>query len=203
MKKNLFLFSLLLIFSVACTPITKSDNISLYAELDYQTMIKKVKTPEEVAWYLQNYLHYQNDNVRRSFKYVHKRKCGICAEYAFSAAALLSDNNYPPLILHVLLGNSPDNIQVTHALYVYQDNVTRRWGSLGQQRENILPKFKTLKEMCLYFNDQKFYSQKIVAYKLHNISRFNFIDGEDKEIYKFWSSGKKIILANTEKNLNN
>lgn len=203
MKKYLFLFFVLLILSTACTPIIKPDNISLYANLDYQAVIKKINTPEEAAWYLKNYLHYQNDNVRRSFKYVHKRGYGICAEYAFSAAALLSDNNYPPLILHVLLGKSPDNIQLTHALYVYQDSLTKKWGSLGQKRENILPRFKTLEEMCLYFNDQDFYSQKIVAYKLHNIFRFNFIDGEDKEIYKFWNSGKKIILANTEKNPNN
>ena len=191
-KAYLSVFLCLVLFS-ACVTGThiKRLNVEAYTQLDYKEMIKLIKTPTEAAYYLKNYLYYKKETACRSFKYIHERKYGKCNEYAVVAAALLSDNDYPPLILHVyyIFGGT------THAFFIYQDRKTKKWGMLsGAGGESLLPMFESPTDICLYFNTIQFYSQKIIAYKIHDLTGYNFIDGDEKDIYDRWHRGVKIIL---------
>lgn len=167
-----------------------------YARMNYKQVIEKINTPEKTAWYLKNYLHYKDEKTYRSFKYIHERTYGLCAEYAFTAAALLYDNGYPPLILHILF-ESKDDIQKTHTLYIFQDKKTKKWGTLGQPSENFPNAiFNNPTEICAYFNTHNYYSERIVAYQIHNLTEYNFIDGDKEDIYDQWNKkGQEVMLS--------
>ena len=194
-KAYLSIFLCLILFSAcATTAHIKRLNVEVYAQLDYKEMIKLIKTPTEAAYYLKNYLHFEWENWEgscRSFKYIHERKYGICCEYAVTAAALLSDNNYPPLLLHLRYVSGG----TTHAFFIYQDKKTKKWGMLsGASGESFLPMFESPTDICLYFNTIHLYSDRIAAYKIHDLTGYNFIDGDENDIYNQWAKGTETIV---------
>ena len=93
-------------------PIERSEEIIDYSRFTWQGAIAYIQTPEQVQDYLAR--HFLQENEKSSyipglivfgkqrgetFRYNHTHRKGNCFDYATSAAALLSDNNYPPLIL--------------------------------------------------------------------------------------------------------
>ena len=193
-KRYLFVLCLIIISSysaVACVSV----RIRAYAQWDYKTAIKEIKTPKQTAKYLETYLKCIDTQTWRSFKCIHLRRYALCAEYAFAAAALLSDNGYPPLMLCVYFEEKPGEKQKAHACFVYKNE--NRWGTLGQKGENSPGAiFANLEEACQYL--QKNHDRKIVAYVLHNLEGYNFIDGDESDIYNHWYKGKRINLNNQE-----
>ncbi len=191
--KKIYLLALIFLLPLsACTVGIHTKNLkaqTYYANLNYLKIIKVIKTPKETAYYLKTYLHFKRTETCRSFKYIHNRKYGQCAEYAVAAAALLSDNNYPPLILHLYYHSSKN----THALFIYQHKKTKKWGVLASEK-SFLPVFENPKEICVFFNKIGFYKSQIIAYNIHDLSGYNFIDGDEKDIYKQWHKRKKILL---------
>ena len=182
----------MVLFSACATGVRiETFDAKAYAQLDYKEIIKLIKTPTETAYYLKNYLYYKKETTCHSFKYIHERKYGKCCEYAITAAALLSDNGYPPLILHLYYAFGSR----THAFFIYQDKETKKWGMLsGAGGESLLPMFENPGDICLYFNTIQFYRQKIIAYKIHDLTGYDFIDGDEEDIYDQWHKGVKIIL---------
>lgn len=196
MKKRYLLILCLILISGYSAVACVSVRIRTYAQWDYKTAIKEIKTPEQVAAYLESYLISKDTQTWYSFKYVHQKQYALCAEYAFAATALLSDNGYPPLILQVYFEVKPgEKQQSTHACFVYKNE--SKWGTLGIEGENSPGTiFANLEDVCQYI--EKNHLKKIVAYILHNLEGYNFIDGDESDIYNHWNEGKKIILNNQE-----
>lgn len=93
------------------------------AKKDYKSVIKELKTPLEAKIYCTKILEYEDDSVVygkedywASFKYIHKNKKDDCDGGALAAAAILSDDGFPPYI--AVLKNSKTND--VHAIFVYK-----------------------------------------------------------------------------------
>lgn len=107
--------------------IRSVESSEKYQSYDYKGMtweeaIKSVKTPEQVFDYLQQMIIYvnENDSINKgeyqSFKLNHSDGKGVCVDYAIAAAALLSDNGYPPLLLY-LMGKKEN-----HTVFLFKQN---------------------------------------------------------------------------------
>ncbi len=109
-----------------------------YSNLTWQEAIKYVQTPEQVQDYLDNHFGYDFEEAENiffipglyllgakgeTFKYNHLRGKGICFDYSTVAAALLSDNGYPPLLLN-MSGESG-----SHMVFLYRGE--NGFGALG------------------------------------------------------------------------
>lgn len=157
-----------------------------YSHLSYEEVIEKIKTPAEAAHYLEEQLSYLKIYSYRSFKYIHERGSGLCADYALAAAALLSDNDYPSLMLVVEV----KGLSISHALYIYQDKQTKKWGTLGIMGDNSPGAiFNNLEELCVYVG--MCHAVIITSYQIYDLSDINFIDDPGEYIYKRGHKEKK------------
>jgi len=111
-----------------------------YNKIDYQTAIRLTDTPGQVQFnFLNKFLIYDHKKAERSnekslqkkdndFREIYSKKKGVCIDYAVSAAALLQDNGYPPLIL--VLSNKEQS-EKGHAVFLLRDKETKLFGALG------------------------------------------------------------------------
>jgi len=130
-----------------------------YDKLTYLEAINATQTPELAQFFLKNYFHYDDSEVKpiplllgnfpiaakvskgESFKDNYKKKKGVCLDYATCAAALLWDNGYPPLIL-ALKGNSFD-----HSVFLYKKD--NKFGTLGESP--MKPIYSTVEDLVKDF----------------------------------------------------
>jgi hypothetical protein len=104
------------------------ENADIYSNMSWQKAIKYVKTPRQVEDYLKRHFSYDPEPTfyipgfitigkqkGESFKYLHTKRIGSCFNYATVAAALLSDDGYPPLILD--MRQDEDN---GHSVFLYR-----------------------------------------------------------------------------------
>lgn len=100
---------------------------------DYKTVIKELKTPLEAAIYCIYVIEGREDADWRlygryeyfaSFKYIHDIKADDCDGGSVAAAAILSDNGFPPYI-GILEQDEGDG----HAIFVYKKDGL--YGSIG------------------------------------------------------------------------
>src|SRR6185312_977970 len=86
----------------------------------------------------------------RSFRGVVRYQCAHCLEAALSAAVILEQHGYPPLVLSF---ESID--QLDHVIFVYQHR--GRWGSVARSRDPGLhgrrPVFATPRALALSYVD--------------------------------------------------
>ena len=148
-------------------------------DIDYKEAIKEINTPEQDILYRDYFLKY-NDSVSlygiekcvkyqdgrygydASFKQTHEKGQGNCFGIAVAMAAMLTDNEYPPLILYLkkpfsdlernfareagnrFMENAPN--ELSHAIYIYQKD--GKWGCIGAgSLEDREPKYNKLKDM--------------------------------------------------------
>jgi hypothetical protein len=95
-------------------------------------LIGRLRTPRLVQAYL-NRLPYNNESLPRgetlrSFRGVVRHKTAHCLEAALSAAVILEQHGFPPLVLSF---ESIDKLD--HVLFVYQR--AGRWGSVARSRD--------------------------------------------------------------------
>jgi len=158
--------------------------------LDYKQAIAKVKTPEDAAKYLTVFLSYQPDKKTfgiydyiASFKRIHENRHDDCDGGAIAAAALLSDNGYPPLILVMYnYGSKRD----AHAVFPYQEN--KRWGMLGiNSKDCQWPTYDSIEEMVRTTGEYD-------SFYINNIAKIchNWIDNDINNLLS-----TKIIYAET------
>jgi len=104
-----------------------------FSRMNYQEAIEYVQTPAQAHEY-RNWLCSRKNHVfdqgtfLSGFKKVHEGRSPVdCSEVAYAAAALLSDNGYPPLILAL----TPYRLFKSrgHVVFVYKQH--GRFGSLG------------------------------------------------------------------------
>ena len=130
-----------------------------YSKMTAEAVIEFVKTPAQAQHYLDTYFEYDIKeasgfsmiffNVRtkgESFKQNHAKRKGICIDYATAAAALLSDDGYPPLLL---LLKRPKGM---HACFLYRTE--EGFGCLGTWE--IKPLYKTVEELVISLDYPKY-----------------------------------------------
>jgi len=131
-------------------------------DMTYVEAIRAVKTPRQAQDYIRNNITYADDKETygeeeyiASFKRIHEGGRDDCDGAAFAAAALLSDNDYRPLILSVFRDVPGSNVREGHSLFLYIDG--NKWGTLGVDPTNdSLPKYSSIVEIvrkhnCEYF----------------------------------------------------
>jgi hypothetical protein len=117
-------------------------------------VIRRCRTPATVQAYL-NRLPYNNEPppagaTLRTFRGVVRRGTAHCLEAALTAAVILEQHGYPPLLLSF---ESIDELD--HVLFVYRHR--GRWGSVARSRDPGLhgrkPVFRTARALALSYVD--------------------------------------------------
>ena len=123
-------------------PQSEIDRVLCIAEKDYSSVVRELKTPFEAGIYCTKFLKHGGDNADfiiygkenywASFKIIHKNKVDDCDGGAVAAAAILSDDWFPPYILVM------SDKEKGHAVFLYQ-NQKGKYGSIGINNEDINP----------------------------------------------------------------
>jgi hypothetical protein len=117
-------------------------------------LIARLDTPAKVQAYL-NALPYNTEPpparaMLRSFRPVVRTGTAHCLEAALTAAVVLEQHGYPPLVMSL---ESIDGLD--HVVFIYQ--ARGRWGSVARSRDPGLhgrrPVFRSLRELALTYFD--------------------------------------------------
>jgi hypothetical protein len=129
-------------------------------------LIRRLRTPSAVQAWL-NALRYNTEPppdpaTLRSFREVVRHRTANCIEAALTAAVILEQHGYPPLVMSL---ESVD--QLDHVLFIYQSR--GRWGSVARSRDPGLhgrrPVFRSLRSLALtYFDPYIDYTGCVTAY---------------------------------------
>lgn len=98
----------------------------------------------------------------RSFRGVLRNRTAHCLEAAMTAATILEQRGYPPLVLSM---ESQDNLD--HVLYVYREDGL--WGAIGRSRAAGLggrkPVFRSIRDLVMSYYDPFIdHTARITAY---------------------------------------
>jgi hypothetical protein len=115
-------------------------------------IIQKYRTPKQVQSFLRtlHYNHEEDGDSQRSFREAIKRGSAHCLEAALTAAVILEQHGYPPLLLSF---ESIDELD--HVIYIFKEG--DRWGSVARSRDAGLhgrkPLFRTPRDLALSYVD--------------------------------------------------
>ena len=157
-------------------PVKIQEN---YKDMGYTEVIRRVQTPNGARDYILRYLRpRERDNGRHyySFRQIHNGFPVDCTEGAVAAAALLSDNGYPPYIMHIKEKRTEKS---SHVLYIYKEN--GKFGSLGINfSDNNAPQFETLEGLARYIAGGL--NMQYDGYKIADLRFFfpDYIWGEER-----------------------
>jgi hypothetical protein len=129
-----------------------------------RSLINRLNTPAKVQRYLSlmPYNWERQGGTMRSFREMVKHNEVHCLEAAVSAAVILEQHGYPPLLLDL---ESQDLLD--HVLFVFQQ--AGRWGSIARSRDVGLhgrkPVFRSIRDLVWsYFDPYVDFSGRIKAY---------------------------------------
>ncbi len=115
-------------------------------------IIRRCRTPKQVQNYL-NSLPYnweKHGETLRTLRGVVSHGTAHCLEAALSAAAIMEQHGYPPLLLDL---ESQD--QLDHVLFLFQKH--GRWGTVARSRDTGLhgrkPVFRTIRDLVFSYID--------------------------------------------------
>ena len=176
---------------------TIQQPITDYSKMTWQEAIKSVQTPVQAQDYLNQNYGYDSDEKRdidrsiwipgliftgsskgETFKYNHQRRKGVCLDFATSAAALLSDNNYSPLLLNMY--GDPG----THTVFLYR--VGDKYGAVGNTP--LSPIYDTIEQLVTKGMNQT-YNFSFTKFDIVNLN-----DNYDKP--EEWISGNVDLGLN-------
>jgi hypothetical protein len=117
-------------------------------------IVRRLRTPLQVQRFL-NALPYNTEPppigaTQRTFRGVINHNCAHCLEAALTAAVILEQHGWPPLVMSF---ESIDELD--HVIFVYRQH--GRWGSIGRSRDPGLhgrkPVFATPRALALSYVD--------------------------------------------------
>jgi hypothetical protein len=117
-------------------------------------LIRRLRTPDLVQRFL-NRLPYNTEppprrDTLRSFRQVLRHHTAHCFEAALSAACILEQHGYPPLVMSL---ESVDGLD--HVIFIYRRR--GRWGSVARSRDPGLhgrrPVFRSLRALAMSYFD--------------------------------------------------
>lgn len=115
-------------------------------------LIERLRTPAAVQRYL-NELPYNTEPppdrpMLRTFRSVVRRRTAHCLEAALTAAVILEQHGFPPMVMSL---ESVD--QLDHVVFVYRSGDS--WGSIGRSRDPGLhgrkPVFRSLRHLAMSY----------------------------------------------------
>jgi len=115
-------------------------------------VIRKYRTPRQVQAFLRAlpYNWEKRKETLRTFRGVVRHWKAHCLEAALTAATILEQHGYPPLLLDL---ESQDNLD--HVLFLFRRR--SRWGTVARSRDAGLhgrkPVFRTLKQLVMSYVD--------------------------------------------------
>ena len=115
-------------------------------------LVQRLNTPAKVQRFfsLMPYNWECEGGTMRSFREVMRRKEAHCLEAAVSAAVILEQHGYPPLLLDL---ESQDLLD--HVIFAFKKN--GRWGSIARSRDAGLhgrkPVYRSLRYLAMSFFD--------------------------------------------------
>ena len=132
-------------------------------------LIRRLNAPAKVQHWLTSlpYNWERNGGTMRSFREVVKRNEAHCLEACVSAAVILEQHGYSPLLLDI---ESVDLLD--HVIFVFQQN--GRWGSIARSRDIGLhgrkPIFRSLRDLVWsYFDPYIDMTGRIKGYALTSL----------------------------------
>src|SRR6476620_11844599 len=132
-------------------------------------LIRQLNTPLKVQRYFSSlpYNWEKNGGTARSFREVLKRREAHCLEAAVSAAVILEQHGYPPLLMDL---ESQDLLD--HVIYVFKENGC--WGSVARSRDAGLhgrkAVYRSLRELALsYFDPFVDFTGRLKGYGVTNL----------------------------------
>lgn len=151
----------------------------LFSEKE-QRLIEKLGNPRHVQQFINDlgYNWERNGETLRSFRRVLQEDAGAhCLEATFVAATILEQHGYPALVLDM---ESKD--QLDHCVFLYQDQSSGKYGSIGISREaelgGRLPRFRTIRDLVMsYYDpyvDETACLKAFAVVELKNIPRANW-----------------------------
>jgi hypothetical protein len=119
-----------------------------------RSLIRRLNTPAKVQKFLIREIAYDNqddlderDETWRSLRRVIREKKAHCFEGALTAAAILMQHKYPPLIVCM------EARDIDHVLFVYRRS--GKWGSVAKSRDDNLlsrtPRYRTLRDLVMSY----------------------------------------------------
>jgi len=139
-------------------------------------LVQRLNTPAKVQRYFSSlaYNRETNGGTLRSFRELIKRNEAHCLEAALSAAVILEQHGYPPLLLDL---ESQDLLD--HVVYVFRDN--GRWGSIARSRDLGLhgrkPVYRSIRDLAWsYFDTFVDLSGRLKGYALTNLYELSDYD---------------------------
>ena len=129
-------------------------------------------------------------NIYLSFKHIHKNEIDDCNGGALTAAALLSDDGYEPLVLTMLeKGGEKPNPSMGHIIFIYKKE--NKWGTLGINPSDCQePKYSSIEEIVQRYN--------FITYFVKNIKEEypDYIDNDINMREKLLDTGQPIKASN-------
>jgi hypothetical protein len=116
------------------------------------SVIQKYRTPRQVQAFLRDlpYNWEKGGETLRSFRSVVRHWSAHCLEGALTAATILEQHGYPPLLLDL---ESQDKLD--HVLFLFRQR--GRWGTVARSRDAGLhgrkPVFRTLRQLVMSYVD--------------------------------------------------
>lgn len=148
--------------------MTRPPNRERFTGTEWK-LVETLSTPAKVQRFFSRmpYNWERQGGTLRSFREVVKRHHAHCLEAAVSAAVILEQHGYPPLLLDI---ESQDLLD--HVIFVFQHD--KLWGSIGRSRDIGLhgrkPLFRSLRDLVWsYFDPYVDFTGRIKGYGLANL----------------------------------
>jgi hypothetical protein len=143
-----------------------------------KAVIQRCRTPAAVQEYLRS-LPYNWGNTLWTLRQVVRHGSANCIEAALSAAAIMEQHGYPPLLLDIM---SKDGLD--HVLFLYKEG--GRWGTVAKSRDIGLhgrrPVFRTIRDLVFsYVEPYVDFTGRVVGYgttNLNTLTRSNWRTSE-------------------------
>lgn len=139
-------------------------------------IIARHRTPEQVQQFLRDlpYNWELKGETLRSFRQVVRLKTAHCLEAALSAAVILEQHGYPPLVVSF---ESKD--KVDHVIFVFRRR--GRWGSVARSRDAGLhgrkPMFRGIRDLVWsYFDPYVDFTGRVTGYQLVDLRALGSYD---------------------------
>lgn len=156
------------------------ERVKRIANSDYQTVIDSLNTPLKTSIYCTKVLKrgekgidqklYGESDYWASFERVHKNQVDDCDGGALAAAAILSDDGFPPYILFI------KDDSTNHTVFLYK-NQHGKYGSIGIRESDIKPPiYSNIKDLATTLINSK--SNLALEYRVYDLGKKfpDFID---------------------------
>jgi len=132
-------------------PPSKAPGREAFTPAEWE-IVRRCRTPKLVQDYLRQlpYNWEKGGETLRTFRGVVRHGTAHCLEGALSAATIMEQHGYPPLLMDL---ESQD--QLDHVLFLFQEN--GRWGTIARSRDAGLhgrkPVFRTIRHLVMSYVD--------------------------------------------------